>query len=79
MFFGKNPRERLASQVNQNNPNRVTDVDEITNLLDRAEESWPDNDFVESVRDWFEEKKFITIRQKEGLENVISGAQKGKQ
>lgn len=43
---------------------------EIEKLLDEADEAWPDSDFVASVRDWYEDKGFITDRQEEALNNI---------
>ena len=45
--------------------------DEIETLLDEAEDACPDSDFVQSVRDWFDEKGFITDGQESALINVI--------
>ena len=45
--------------------------DEIGALLDDAESAFPDSEFVTSVRDWFDDKGFITDKQESALENVI--------
>ena len=45
--------------------------DEIGALLDDAESAFPDSEFVTSVRDWFDDKGFITDKQEAALENVI--------
>ena len=42
-------------------------------LLDEAEDAFPDSDFVQSVRDWFDEHGFITDNQESALNNVIEG------
>ena len=40
-------------------------------LLDEAEDAYPDSDFVQSVRDWFDEHGFITDGQESALNNTI--------
>jgi hypothetical protein len=45
--------------------------DEIEDLLQRAEEAFPDSDFVASVEDWFLEHDFITERQEEALNKIV--------
>ena len=50
--------------------NAVTDQDEIGELLDEAEDAYPSSDFVGSVREWFEEKGWITQRQWDALERI---------
>lgn len=45
--------------------------DQIDDLLNEAEDAFPNSDFVSSVRDWFEEHGFITDRQEDALNNII--------
>jgi len=40
-------------------------------LLDEAEDACPDSDFVQSVREWFDEHGFITDGQESALNNTI--------
>lgn len=54
---------------------KKTDANEMTEaqteaLLDRAEEAFPDSDYVASVREWFNEKGFITEAQEEALAKI---------
>jgi hypothetical protein len=46
---------------------------QIEDLLQRAEDEYPDSDFVASVTEWFEEHGFITEAQEEALENIADG------
>jgi hypothetical protein len=48
----------MRSELNDN---------EIEALLDDAERAAPDNEFVQSVRKWYEENDFITYKQEEAL------------
>jgi len=43
---------------------------QTADLLDRAEDAFPDSDFVASVREWFEERGFITEGQEESLAKI---------
>jgi hypothetical protein len=47
-------------------------TEETDQLLDDADEAWPDSDFVASVREWFEDKGFITDGQETALNNIIN-------
>ncbi len=47
--------------------------DEIETLLDEAADEFPDSDFVASVRDFFEERDFITEAQEEALNKIANG------
>lgn len=42
----------------------------IDKALRRAEEAFPDSDYVASVREWFNEKGFITEAQEEALAKI---------
>jgi ribosomal protein S25 len=48
----------------------------VEDLLERAEEAYPESDFVPSVREWYEEKGFITQAQQEALERIANGERK---
>ena len=43
---------------------------EIEELLREAQEAWPDSEFVASVKEWYEDKGFISDRQEEALNNI---------
>jgi len=43
---------------------------ETLELLQEAEDAFPDSDFVASVREWFEENGFITEGQEASLSNI---------
>jgi hypothetical protein len=45
--------------------------DETQELLDAAEDAWPDSDFVASVQEWYDKRGFITEAQEAALENII--------
>lgn len=44
--------------------------DEVESLLSEAEDSFPTSDFVASVREWFEDKGFITEAQEATLQKI---------
>lgn len=48
--------------------------DEVADLLEDAEAAFPDSDFVASVREWYEEKGFITLAQADALERISNGS-----
>ena len=47
------------------------DTEQTAQLLDDADEAWPDSEFVASVREWFEDKGFITDGQENALNNIV--------
>lgn len=46
---------------------------EVEALLTDAEDEFPDSDFVASVRDFFEDRGFITEAQEEALNKIANG------
>jgi len=47
------------------------DNEETQDLLQDAEDAFPDSDFVASVQAWFDEHGFITDAQEDALNNII--------
>ena len=43
---------------------------EVRDLLQNAEDAFPDSDFVASVSEWFDEHGFITDGQEVALNNI---------
>ena len=48
-------------------------AEETKDLLHRAEDEYPESDFVFSVADWFAENGFITEAQEAALEKIADG------
>jgi hypothetical protein len=46
---------------------------ETRDLLQRAEDEYPDSDFVFSVNEWFLEHGFITDAQEDALNKIADG------
>lgn len=47
--------------------------EETLSLITDAEDEFPDSDFVASVKEWFDDKGFITEAQEEALNKIANG------